>query len=140
MLLSFFRTFSLKDHTRQLYHAKKDSHGWYSDFTSKRMDHKMNNNGSNYKKKKKKKGNPHMIIDNVILHSSHEGKQKCRKGVILSATAAGMLPKLKDITCACIHLLHLLLIFFCRVPQEKIQWKVESRPYDSNYAKKISEN
>lgn len=25
---------------------------------------------------------------NVILHSSHEGKQKCRKGVILSATAA----------------------------------------------------
>lgn len=141
--LFHFRTFSLKDHKRQLYHAKKDSHGWHSDFTSKRMDHKMNNNGSNYKKKKKKKkGNPHMIIDTMLYYTRlmKESKNVERVWFYLQQLPQGMLPKLKDITCACIHLLHLLLIFFCRVPQEKIQWKVESRPYDSNYAINISEN
>lgn len=132
---------SLKDHTRQLYHAKKDSHGWYSDFTSKRMDHKMNNNGSNYKKKKKKRQPAYDHKHNVLSHSAHEGKQKCRKGVILSATAAiGHASKIKGCY-MCMHSSFASAPHFClQSTPRKDTMKVEGRPYDSNYAIKISEN
>ena len=77
---------------------------------------------------------------NVILHSAHEGKQKCRKGVIPSATAAIYASQIKGCY-MCMHSSCASAPHFClQSTPRKDTMKVESRPYDSNYAIKISEN